>query len=111
MRCKSKIRLKEFYENIKSKLVTANIHVSNITHKQYHEIYEFKKDGLVATYKFWYDGKSIFRNTEIIPTQTTGLTDDINGEYYLQVKKCEMQVAIENLIIAGNKKSHRQDIF
>jgi hypothetical protein len=70
--------LEEFYESIKLKIESSNIYVNNIEHKPYCEIYEFKKNGLKATYKFWYDGKSIFKKTEIIPTRTTGLIDDIN---------------------------------
>jgi len=70
--------LEEFYESIKLKIESSNIYVSNIEHKSYCEIYEFKKNGLKATYKFWYDGKSIFKKTEIIPTRTTGLIDEIN---------------------------------
>ena len=70
--------LEEFYENIKLKIESSNIYINNIEHKPYCEIYEFKKNGLKATYKFWYDGKSIFKKTEIIPTRTTGLIDDIN---------------------------------
>lgn len=70
--------LEEFYESIKLKIESFNIYVSKIEHKSYCEIYEFKKNGLKATYKFWYDGKSIFKKTEIIPTRTTGLIDEIN---------------------------------
>ena len=70
--------LEEFYESIKLKIEASNIYVNNVEHKPYCEIYEFKKNGLKASYKFWYDGKSIFKKTEIIPTRTTGLTDDIN---------------------------------
>jgi len=71
--------LKEFYENLKIKLGPSNIVICNIDHKPYHEIYEFKKNGFNATYKFWYDGRKIFRKTEIIITRTTGLTDEINS--------------------------------
>lgn len=70
--------LKEFYESVKLKIESSNFYVNSIEHKPYCEIYEFKKNGLVATYKFWYDAKSIFKKTEIIPTRTTGLTDEIN---------------------------------
>lgn len=70
--------LEEFYESIKLKTDSSNIYVNYIEHKPYCEIYEFKKNGLKATYKFWYDRKSIFKKTEIIPTRTTGLIDDIN---------------------------------
>ena len=71
--------LKEFYENLKTKLQLSNIVISSIEHKQYHEIYEFKKGGFIATYKFHYDGKKIFRKTEIIHMRTTGLTNEINA--------------------------------
>ena len=71
--------LKEFYENIKQKIEPSKIHISKIEHKNFHEIYEFKKNGFTATYKFWYDGKNIFKKTEIIPTRTTGLIDEINS--------------------------------
>ncbi len=70
--------LEDFYESIKLKIESSNIYVGNIEHKPYCEIYEFKKNGLKATYKFWYNDKSIFKKTEIIPTRTTGLTDEIN---------------------------------
>jgi hypothetical protein len=71
--------LKEFYENLKSKVESLHIAISSIEHKPYHEIYEFKKNGFVATYKFWYDGKKIFKKTEIISMRTTGLTHEINS--------------------------------
>ncbi|SFM97413.1 UvrD-like helicase C-terminal domain-containing protein [Chitinophaga sp. YR627] len=71
--------MKEFYDIISTKLATANLHITKIEHQQYHEIYEIKKNGHTATYKFWYDGKNIFTRTEIIPARTTGLTDEINA--------------------------------
>jgi hypothetical protein len=71
--------LKEFYENIKNKLEPLNFHITKIEHKPYHEIYDIKKGGLRATYKFWYDGKFKFTKTEIIPSKTTGLVEEING--------------------------------
>lgn len=70
--------LKEFYDSIKLKIEPTNIYINSIEHNSYCEVYEFKKNGLIATYKFWYDGKSIFKKTEIIPARTTGLTDEIN---------------------------------
>lgn len=69
---------KEFYENLKEKLELYNFQISKIEHKQYHEVYEIKKNGFTATYKFWYDGKFKFKKTEIIQTRTTGLVDEIN---------------------------------
>lgn len=69
---------KEFYENLKEKLQPFHFQITKIEHKQYHEIYEIKKNGFTATYKFWYDGKFKFKKTEIIPTRTSGLTDEIN---------------------------------
>ena len=69
---------KEFYENLKEKLEPFNLYIAKIEHKQYHEIYEIKKNGYTATYKFWYDGKFKFKKTELIPTRTTGLIDEIN---------------------------------
>ncbi len=71
--------LKEFYENIKSKLASSNFQISKIEHKPYHEIYEFKKSGFVATYKFHYNGRKIFKKTEIIENRTTGLIDELNS--------------------------------
>ncbi len=71
--------LEEFYESIKLKIEPSGFQISDIEHKPFHEIYEFKKNGFIAAYKFWYDGKSIFRKIEIIPTRTTGLTDEINS--------------------------------
>jgi ATP-dependent exoDNAse (exonuclease V), alpha subunit - helicase superfamily I member len=69
---------KEFYENLKAKLEPFNFQIAKIEHKQYHEIYEIKKNGFTATYKFWYDGKFKFKKTEIIPSRTTGLVEEIN---------------------------------
>ncbi len=69
---------KEFYENLKEKLEPFKLHIAKIEHKQYHEIYELKKNGYTATYKFWYDGKFKFKKTEVIPARTTGLVDEIN---------------------------------
>jgi hypothetical protein len=69
---------KEFYENLKEKLEPLDYHIANIEHKQYHEIYEIKKNGFTATYKFWYDAKFKFKKTEIIPSRTTGLVKEIN---------------------------------
>ncbi|QNL49771.1 ATP-binding domain-containing protein [Olivibacter sp. SDN3] len=64
---------KEFYEILKAKLEPFNFQIAKIEHKQYHEIYEIKKNGFTATYKFWYDGNFRFKKTELIPTRTTGL--------------------------------------
>jgi hypothetical protein len=69
---------KEFYENLKAKLEPFNFQIAKIEHKQYHEIYEIKKNGFSATYKFWYDGNFRFKKTELIPTRTTGLAEEIN---------------------------------
>jgi len=69
---------KEFYENLKEKLQPFNFQIAKIEHKQYHEIYEIKKNGFTATYKFWYDGKFKFKKTEIILSRTTGLVEEIN---------------------------------
>ena len=71
--------LKEFYENIKQKLAQNNISINNIESKHYHEIYEFKRGELKATYKFHYNGQFIFKKTEIINNRTTGLTEEINS--------------------------------
>jgi hypothetical protein len=71
--------LKTFYENIKSKTDKANITISKIEHKQYHEVYEFKKNGFVATYRFWYNGKKAFKKIEMVTNKTTGLTEEINA--------------------------------
>jgi hypothetical protein len=70
--------LKEFYDNLNKKLEPNGFKVTKIEHNKFHEIYEIKKDGLVATYKFWYNGKSVFTRSEIVPTKTSGLIDEIN---------------------------------
>jgi hypothetical protein len=70
--------LKEFYEILKEKLEPSNFQIAKIEHKHYHEIYEIKRNGFTAAYKFWYDGKFKFKKTEIIPTRTTGLVEEIN---------------------------------
>lgn len=74
-----KLFLEEFYKDIKAKLEPSEIKITDITHNQWHEVYLFRKNGFYATYKFWYNGKSIFRKTEIIHNQTTGLTEEINS--------------------------------
>jgi hypothetical protein len=66
--------LQHFYENLKSKMDAENITISNIVHNQYNEVYEFKKNGSVATYRFWYNGKNAFKKIEIVSNKTTGLT-------------------------------------
>ncbi len=70
--------LKEFYASIKEKLNPLNFRITKIEHKPYHEIYEIQKNGFTATYKFWYDGKFKFKKTEVIPSKTTGLVEEIN---------------------------------
>ena len=70
--------LKDFYENIKSKTDKANITISNIEHHKYLEVYEFKKNGFIATYRFYYNGKNAFKKIEIISNRTTGLIEEIN---------------------------------
>ncbi len=70
--------LKEFYESIQEKLTPLNFRITKIEHKPYHEIYEIQKNGFTATYKFWYDGKFKFKKTEVIPSKTTGLVEEIN---------------------------------
>ncbi|MDM1050387.1 ATP-dependent DNA helicase [Sphingobacterium hotanense] len=70
--------LKDFYKSIKNKLEKTNIHIAEIRHKDYHEIYTFQRDGFVATYKFHYKKSEIFGKSEIIPP-TTGLVDEINN--------------------------------
>jgi len=76
-----KSHLKEFYESILSKTQKSKILIDSVEHKPYHEIYEFKKNGFTATYKFHYDGKGIFKKTELINNRTTGLglVDEINS--------------------------------
>lgn len=69
---------KEFYDNLKTKLEPFNFQIAKIEHKQYHEIYEINKNGFTATYKFWYDGNFRFKKTELIPTRTKGLVEEIN---------------------------------
>ena len=69
--------LKEFYENLKLKVSSSNIRITNIKHPDWHEIYEFQKNGFVATYKFYYNKKGIFSKVENIPP-TTGLINEIN---------------------------------
>lgn len=69
---------KEFYEELNKKLRPFNFQITKIEHKKYHEIYEIKKNGFTATYKFWYDGKFKFKKTEIITSRTTGLVEEIN---------------------------------
>lgn len=71
--------LKSFFDQIRLKVTPFNIEIADIEHKPYHEIYKFQKGGLVAFYKFWYNGKGEFNKTEIIVNRTTGLTSEINS--------------------------------
>jgi len=70
--------LKIFYEKTLAKLSPFDLRISKIEHNQNHEIYEIIKNGHIATYKFWYNEKGIFKKTEIIGSRTTGLTEEIN---------------------------------
>ena len=70
--------LKQFYEEVKTKLEGSKIVISAIVPKAYHDIYEFTKNGYIATYKFHYNGRKIFNKVEIIENRTTGLTEEIN---------------------------------
>lgn len=70
--------LKEFYEAMLDKLKDTGIMIDEIEHNSYHEIYVFKRNGLQAAYKFHYRKNGIFRTSEIIPTRTTGLANEIN---------------------------------
>lgn len=70
---------KELYEILKSQLQPHNFKITKIEHKQRHEIYEIVKNGLKATYKFWYNGNFKFTTTEIIPQRTDkALAEEIN---------------------------------
>lgn len=69
---------KEFYEDLKEKITPFSFQIVKIEHKQFHEIYEIKKNRFTATYKFWYDGKFKFKKIEIISSRTTGLVEEIN---------------------------------
>jgi hypothetical protein len=69
---------KEFYETVKAKLKPFNFQIVKIEHNKYHEIYEITRNGFKATYKFHYNGSKVFKRTEIIPSRTTGLVEEIN---------------------------------
>lgn len=71
--------LKEFYEKQLSMLNGSGIIISEIEHKQYHELYVFKRNGLTASYKFHYNGKGEFGRVELIQNRTTGLSEEINS--------------------------------
>ncbi len=71
--------LKEFYEKIVSMLNGSGIIISEIEHKQYHELYVFQRNGLTASYKFHYNGKEEFGRVELIQNRTTGLSEEINS--------------------------------
>jgi len=68
--------LRDFYEIVSAKLNPLGISISNIEHKNYHEIYTFRRANLVSVYKFWYNSRKIFTKTEII--QSSGLEQEIN---------------------------------
>ena len=57
----------------------SKIIIKNIDNKLYCEIYEFSKNGFVATFKFHYNGKEVFTKTEVINTKSTGLIEEINS--------------------------------
>jgi hypothetical protein len=70
--------LQNFYDKLKIVLDSADFQIADIEHKDWHEIYEIKRNNHIATYKFWYNRKDKFTRTEIIPQRTNGLTDEIN---------------------------------
>lgn len=70
--------LEEFYETIKSKVAPGGIHITDVQHLQYHEVYTFVRGELQAVYRFYYNGKKQFGKVSPILTKTTGLVDEIN---------------------------------
>ncbi|PHI21513.1 hypothetical protein CEQ90_01470 [Lewinellaceae bacterium SD302] len=70
--------LEEFYETIKSKVTPVGIHIADVQHMQYHEVYTFVRDELQAVYRFYYNGKKQFGKVSPILTKTTGLIEEIN---------------------------------
>ncbi|MBC6995896.1 AAA family ATPase [Neolewinella lacunae] len=70
--------LEEFYETIKSKVTPVGIHITDVQHMQYHEVYTFVRDELQAVYRFYYNGKKKFGKVSPILTKTTGLIEEIN---------------------------------
>ena len=74
--------LKDFYDSILSKIKPLGIFIDEIEHKPFHEIYKFRKNNLVAFYKFWYNSEGLFGKIEIIENKTTGLKEEINRILY-----------------------------
>ncbi|WP_185204699.1 hypothetical protein [Chryseobacterium sp. C3] len=71
---------KELYEILKSQLEVYDFQITSIEHKNFHEIYEIKKNGFIATFKFWYDRNFKFTKTESIPNRTDKtIAEEINA--------------------------------
>ncbi len=69
----------ELYNILKNQLELFDFQITNIEHKQNHEIYEMKKNGYKATYKFWYNKNYRFTKTESIPNRTDKtIAEEIN---------------------------------
>lgn len=69
----------ELYNILKNQLELYDYQITNIEHNQNHEIYEMKKNGYVATYKFWYNKNYRFTKTESIPNRTDKIiAEEIN---------------------------------
>ncbi len=70
--------LKTFYERVKQKAEEMGITITNIEHKDYHEIYTFYQNGITTTVKFYYNSKGIFTKYEVIQKRSTGLLKGID---------------------------------
>lgn len=70
--------LRIFYERVKQKVEEMGITITNIEHKDYHEIYTFYQDGITTTVKFYYNSKGIFTKYEVIQKRSTGLLKGID---------------------------------
>ncbi|MFV0555300.1 MAG: ATP-dependent RecD-like DNA helicase [Mangrovibacterium sp.] len=70
--------LREHYELRKKEMLEKGIHIVDIEHHNYQEVYTFQRGGLKAVYRFYYNGKCLFTRYDIDRKKTTGLTEEIN---------------------------------
>jgi hypothetical protein len=71
--------LEEFYQTITSKVAAVGISISDVQHQDWKEVYTFVRDGLQAVYIFHYNSKNTVSGASLIPTKTTGLSDELNA--------------------------------
>ena len=70
--------LKDFYEVTKAKVNRVGISISDVRHKNWHEIYDFSHEGETAIYKFHYNGKNKIKKHEVHPKSSAQLVHKLN---------------------------------